>query len=246
MAVREELAARWLATQRRVSEAGVKRVCYLSVEFLLGRFDQRAGEPGRRPGGGSSRGVGRDGPRPGPDRRGGDRPRSGQRRPGPPRRLLSRFTRHPAVSGGRLRHPLRLRDLHPDDRRGWPPARNRKQLASSLQPVGDSRDDASDPLRRPPPQDAQGIKRTRWAETCQHLGGCLRPADSATAARPSITCGSGPVARSPRSMSRHSTPGATPTLPPRRRTPRASRGCCTRTTRRRRARSCASSSSTSS
>jgi len=37
MAVREELAARWLATQRRVSEAGVKRVCYLSVEFLLGR-----------------------------------------------------------------------------------------------------------------------------------------------------------------------------------------------------------------
>ena len=37
MAVREELAARWLATQRRVSQAGVKRVCYLSVEFLLGR-----------------------------------------------------------------------------------------------------------------------------------------------------------------------------------------------------------------
>jgi starch phosphorylase len=37
MAVREELAGRWLATQRRVSEAGVKRVCYLSVEFLLGR-----------------------------------------------------------------------------------------------------------------------------------------------------------------------------------------------------------------
>jgi starch phosphorylase len=37
LAVREELAARWLATQRRVSQAGVKRVCYLSVEFLLGR-----------------------------------------------------------------------------------------------------------------------------------------------------------------------------------------------------------------
>jgi len=36
-AVREELSARWLATQRRVSQAGVKRVCYLSVEFLLGR-----------------------------------------------------------------------------------------------------------------------------------------------------------------------------------------------------------------
>ncbi len=37
MAVREELAARWLATQRRVAQAACKRVCYLSVEFLLGR-----------------------------------------------------------------------------------------------------------------------------------------------------------------------------------------------------------------
>ena len=37
MAVREELSARWLATQRRISQAGVKRVCYLSVEYLLGR-----------------------------------------------------------------------------------------------------------------------------------------------------------------------------------------------------------------
>ncbi|HVN42861.1 MAG TPA: glycogen/starch/alpha-glucan phosphorylase [Steroidobacteraceae bacterium] len=37
MAVREELAARWLATQRRMAQSGVKRVCYLSVEFLLGR-----------------------------------------------------------------------------------------------------------------------------------------------------------------------------------------------------------------
>jgi starch phosphorylase len=36
-AVREELTVRWLATQRRVAQAGVKRVCYLSVEFLLGR-----------------------------------------------------------------------------------------------------------------------------------------------------------------------------------------------------------------
>jgi starch phosphorylase len=37
MAVREELSARWLATQRRIAQAGVKRVCYLSVEYLLGR-----------------------------------------------------------------------------------------------------------------------------------------------------------------------------------------------------------------
>jgi starch phosphorylase len=36
-AVREELSARWVATQRRVARAQVKRVCYLSVEFLPGR-----------------------------------------------------------------------------------------------------------------------------------------------------------------------------------------------------------------
>lgn len=35
--VREELAARWVATQRRVARARTKRVCYLSVEFLPGR-----------------------------------------------------------------------------------------------------------------------------------------------------------------------------------------------------------------
>ena len=34
---REELAARWVATQRRVAQAHVKRVCYLSLEFLPGR-----------------------------------------------------------------------------------------------------------------------------------------------------------------------------------------------------------------
>src|SRR4051812_18222963 len=37
MALREELSARWLATQRRVARARVKRLCYLSVEFLPGR-----------------------------------------------------------------------------------------------------------------------------------------------------------------------------------------------------------------
>ena len=37
LCVREELTARWLATQRRVARAHVKRVCYLSVEFLPGR-----------------------------------------------------------------------------------------------------------------------------------------------------------------------------------------------------------------
>jgi starch phosphorylase len=37
LAVREELMVRWLSTQRRVADARVKRVCYLSVEFLPGR-----------------------------------------------------------------------------------------------------------------------------------------------------------------------------------------------------------------
>jgi glycogen phosphorylase len=37
LAVHEELTPRWLATQRRVSNAHVKRVCYFSVEYLTGR-----------------------------------------------------------------------------------------------------------------------------------------------------------------------------------------------------------------
>ena len=37
LAVREELTLRWLATQARVARARVKRVCYLSVEYLPGR-----------------------------------------------------------------------------------------------------------------------------------------------------------------------------------------------------------------
>ena len=37
IAVREELAERWVATGSRVARARVKRVCYLSMEFLLGR-----------------------------------------------------------------------------------------------------------------------------------------------------------------------------------------------------------------
>ncbi|MDP9084664.1 MAG: glycogen/starch/alpha-glucan phosphorylase [Pseudomonadota bacterium] len=37
LAVREELMLRWLATQRQVANARVKRVCYFSVEYLPGR-----------------------------------------------------------------------------------------------------------------------------------------------------------------------------------------------------------------
>jgi starch phosphorylase len=37
LAVEEELTLRWLATQRRVANARVKRVCYFSMEYLPGR-----------------------------------------------------------------------------------------------------------------------------------------------------------------------------------------------------------------
>ena len=37
VAIREELAERWISTCNRVARAHVKRVCYLSMEFLLGR-----------------------------------------------------------------------------------------------------------------------------------------------------------------------------------------------------------------
>lgn len=37
IAIREELAERWIATGTRIKRARVKRVCYLSMEFLLGR-----------------------------------------------------------------------------------------------------------------------------------------------------------------------------------------------------------------
>jgi starch phosphorylase len=37
LGIHEELTSRWLATQRRVARARVKRLCYLSVEYLPGR-----------------------------------------------------------------------------------------------------------------------------------------------------------------------------------------------------------------
>ena len=37
IAVREELTERWIATGKRVARARVKRICYMSMEFLLGR-----------------------------------------------------------------------------------------------------------------------------------------------------------------------------------------------------------------
>jgi starch phosphorylase len=37
MASRDRLTERWVATQRTYQERDVKRVCYLSAEYLLGR-----------------------------------------------------------------------------------------------------------------------------------------------------------------------------------------------------------------
>src|ERR1035441_3977061 len=36
LAVREELTLRWLTSQQRVAKARVKRICYLSLEYLPG------------------------------------------------------------------------------------------------------------------------------------------------------------------------------------------------------------------
>lgn len=42
MVCREQLVDRWLETEKKYHEENVKRVCYLSMEFLMGRFLQNA------------------------------------------------------------------------------------------------------------------------------------------------------------------------------------------------------------
>ena len=181
LAVREELAARWLATQRRVSQAGVKRVCYLSVEFLLGRsLHQRPRRASTATWCRKRARRCRARLRPRPRRAGRDRPGPRQRRPRPARRVLPRFARDAAVPGRRLRHPLRLRHLHAGHRRGRPAARDREQLAAPAQPVGDParRRALRGPLRRPLHRHAgrAGPHALPLGRHAEHLGRRLRPA----------------------------------------------------------------------
>ncbi len=42
LVIREQLIDRWLATEERYTRDNVKRVCYLSMEFLMGRYLQNS------------------------------------------------------------------------------------------------------------------------------------------------------------------------------------------------------------
>ena len=244
LAVREELAARWLATQRRIAQAAVKRVCYLSVEYLLGRslinglasLDGALVEEARD-------GAAGTGLRPRPCRGGRNRPRSRQRRSRPSRRVLPRFAGDAAVSGRRLRHPLRLRHLHA----GIDEDGRQREIASSWlrhrNPWEIPRDDASYVVRYGGRCVAHAGRAGQAAHSlgryAGRLGRRLRPADS----RQSQPDGQSPATLvRPRDRAvqrrRRSTPAVTPRRPPRRSTPRTSRASCTPTTRRRRARNC--------
>ena len=252
LAVREELAARWLATQRRVSQAGVKRVCYLSVEYLLGRslinglasldgdlvqearealaelgYDlERVAQEEIDPGLGNG-GLGR---------------------------LAACFLdslatlQYPAVGYGiRYDYGIFTQVIDEDGRQ--------REIASTLaaraQPVGDRarRRPLRRALRRPLHRHAgrAGPHALPLGRDAEHLGRRLRPADPG---QPQ------PDGQSPAALGRPRHRAvqrrgvqcrpARRGLGRRRSRRRTSRASCTRTTRRRRARNCASSSSTSS
>ena len=175
-AVRDRLVHRWLATQRTYEERDVKRVYYLSSEFLTGRslglcllnlglYETRRGA-GRR-----ARLRPRTGPRP------GGRPRPGQRRPGPAGRLLHGLAGHAGAARGRLRHPLRLRHLRAAHR-GRPPGRAARQLAAERQPLGAAApggraDRAPGRPHRDPPRPRRPAAR-RLGAGAHHPGRALR------------------------------------------------------------------------
>ncbi len=82
-----------------------------------------------------SRSVGNVRPGLGGLHRPGCRAGPGQRRPGPPGGLLPRFAGHAGYSGGRLRHPLRVRHLQAD-LRGRLAGGEAGQVAALREPVG--------------------------------------------------------------------------------------------------------------
>ena len=116
LAVRDRMMQRWVRTQDTYYEQDVKRVYYLSLEYLMGRaLGQQPGQLGsarRRREALGELGLSPRGP---PRGRVGRGPR--QRRPRPPRGLLPRFAGDPRLPVLRLRSPLRLRHLPPADHR---------------------------------------------------------------------------------------------------------------------------------
>ena len=182
LAVREELAARWLSTQRRITQAGVKRICYLSVEYLLGRslinglasLDGDLVQEARE----ALAELGYD----------LERVAQEENDPGLGTGGLGRLAacyldslatlQYPAVGYGiRYDYGIFTQVIDEDGRQ--------REVASTWMrersPWEIERDDARYVVRFGGrcigTQDAQGRTRYRWVETLQHLGRRLRPAD---------------------------------------------------------------------
>ena len=139
LAVREELTLRWLSTQRRVADA----TCQARV-LSLGRIPARPSllnalhsldgdlvheaRATLKEMGHEFEDIEAQEPDPG----------LGNGGLGPARRLFPRFDGDASLPGDRVRHSLRLWDLHPGDRGGRRPARDREQLAQAPECVGDA------------------------------------------------------------------------------------------------------------
>ena len=134
LTMRDSLVEKWITTQREYYTAKKKRVYYLSLEFLVGRSlanamlnldcwetaEKALQELGYEPGGDPRQGGGRG---------------ARQRRPGPACGLLHGLHGHHEDPGLRLRHPLRIRHVLPEDHQRLP-GREPGQLAALRQSVG--------------------------------------------------------------------------------------------------------------
>ncbi len=120
-AVQERIIERMIATQAVHNQQDVRRVYYLSLEFLMGRlftnslYNAGIHEETKQ----ALRELGLDMD----ELRGEEYDMGpGQRRSRPPGRVLPRFAGHAGLSRHRLRHPLRVRPLPPGVQ-PWPPDR---------------------------------------------------------------------------------------------------------------------------
>jgi starch phosphorylase len=251
LGVREELSARWLATQRRVARARVKRLCYLSVEFLPGRsllnalssIDSELIDEARA----AVASMGHD----------FDSVIALEVDPGLGNGGLGRLAACYLDSLATLQYPAT----------GYGIRYDYGIFTQSIDTDGAQRESASTWLRlhnvwETPRSDARyivrfggrvltthdvgGAQRSRWVETQDILAVGFDHLVPGNRSPRSITCACGRGARCSRSTSRTSTPAITRRPSRTRSRRRTCRACCTRTTPRRRARSCASSSSTSS